>query len=91
MRRSLSGVRARVDRLAGQLGSRAGCPVCQEDEARVRLWHRFGDDAPFSHGNELAPSQSCSACGRTYERRRLVIWYELPSADARHKDEERRC
>ena len=90
MRRSLSGVRARVDRLTGQLGSGAGCLVCGEDEVRVRLWHLMGDDPPFSPSDGLAP-QTCSACGRSYGRRHLVIRHELPEADARHKDEERRC
>ena len=91
MRRSLSGVRVRVDRLAAQLGSGAGCPVCQEDEAQVRFLHRMGDDPPFGPSDGLAPPQTCTACGRTYARRHLVIRHEQLSADARHKDEERRC
>ena len=36
MRRSFSTVRARVDRLAAQIGSLVGCSICQEDEARVQ-------------------------------------------------------
>ena len=91
MRGTLRGVRARVDRLAGQLGSGAGCPVCHDDEARVRFWHRMGDDPPFGQGDRLAPSQTCIACSRSYARRHLVIRHEQLSADARHKDEERRC
>ncbi len=79
MRRSLSGVRARVDRLTGQLGRGAGCPVCREDEARVRVRHKMGGDAPSGPGDGPATaSQTCSACGRTYARRHLVIQHEQP-------------
>ena len=77
MRRSLSGVRARVDRLTGQLGSGAGCPVCREDEARVRVWHHTGDDRPSGAGDGLAP-QTCTVCGRPYARRHVVIRHEQP-------------
>ena len=91
MRGSLSSLRARVDRLAGRLGSGAGCPVCREDEARVRYWHRLGDDPPFGPGDLPAPSQTCTACGRTYARQHCVIWHELPSANATDTDMEGRC
>ncbi len=82
MRGTLRGVRARVDRLAGQLGSGAGCSVCWEDEARVRLWHRMGGDPPFGPGEgpATASSQTCPACGRTYALRHLVIRHQLPPA-----------
>lgn len=77
--RSLSRVRARVDRLPAQSGSGAGCPVCREDEARVRLRHHTLDDSPSYTADELpAASQTCTACGRTYALRRLVIWHEQP-------------
>jgi len=91
MRGTLRGVRGRVDRLVGQFGSGAGCPVCQEDEAQVRFLHRMGDDPPFGPSDGLAPPQTCSDCGRSYACRHLVIRHELPEADPRHKDEERRC
>ena len=78
MRGSLSRVRARVDRLASQL-LRDGCPVCLGDEARVQVWHHMRDDPPSGTGDGLATaSQTCTACGRTYALRHLVIKHELP-------------
>jgi hypothetical protein len=81
MRGTLKGVQVRVDRLAGRVGGGAGCsgcPVCQEDEARVQYFHRFAGDPPFDRDAELAPPQTCRACGRTYERRGVVYWHEQP-------------
>ena len=80
MRGSLKGVRARVDRLAGQM-VRDGCPVCREDEARTRFcWHDVLADPPVSVTEVLAKEpqlKTCTACGRTYELTYTVIgWQE---------------
>ncbi len=84
MRGSLSRVRTRVERLAGQI-VRAGCPVCRGDEARMRFcWHDVLADPPVSVADVLAtqpPSKTCSACGRTYALRYTVIgWEQLEPA-----------
>ena len=76
--RSLSRVRARVEKLSRAFG-RGGCPVCREDEARVRVWHQMLDDPPSGPGDGLATaSQTCTACGRTYAYRHIVIQHEQP-------------
>ena len=80
MRESLKNVRARVDRLASQL-LLDGCPVCREDEARIRIWNDIEDDPSLDAADRLAAaSQTCTACRRTYARRHLVIIHEQPEA-----------
>ncbi len=84
MRGSLSRVRTRVERLAGQI-VRAGCPVCRGDEARMRFcWYDVLADPPVSVADVLATqpqSKTCSACGRTYALRYTVIgWEQLDPA-----------
>ena len=79
MRRSFSTVRARVDRLAAQIGSLVGCSICQEDEARGRTCWRDVDAERSSDGDDLAAlpqSSTCSACGRTYALRYTVYSWQ---------------
>ena len=83
MRRSVEGARARVKRLASQVVW-DGCPVCWENEARVRLcWHDVLADPPVSVTDVLAKepqSQTCAACGRTYALIHTVIGWEQPDS-----------
>ncbi len=67
--RSLSRVRARVDKLTGAF-VRGGCPACREDDAQTRYqWVR--DVQAGGVGQELdedvpASKTTCDHCGRTY-------------------------
>jgi len=60
---------------SGRDSSGAGCLACWEDEARVRVRHKMGDNPPS--GPVAGPvSQTCSACGRTYARRLVQVQHE---------------
>ena len=68
--RSLSRVRARVEKLSGAF-LRGGCRVCREDEARIR--YRWVDNREAggvgSRKDEdvtAPPTATCIQCGRTY-------------------------
>ena len=83
--RRLSSVRARVEKLTGAF-VRDGCAVCREDEARTRFcWRDVLADPPVSVTEVLAtqpPSNTCSACGRTYAMAYTVIgWQTRPSLE----------
>ena len=72
MRRALSGVRARVDRLASRLKSSTvgGCAICRKDEEQVRLcWHDPQTEPQ---------SNTCDRCGRTYALRYTVLSWGIP-------------
>lgn len=77
MRGTLRGVRARVDRLTSQWGSGAGCPVCREDEARMRYrWVRDVQAGGVGYQQDEDPSTqsvTCAQCGRTYALSYLTI------------------
>ena len=74
MRRSLSRVLVRVDRLAARLDllARKGCSVCLEDEQHPLI---YWDSAPAD-----APRSRTCACGRTSEREHVVIRWKGQSA-----------
>ncbi|PYR88800.1 MAG: hypothetical protein DMF84_26785 [Acidobacteria bacterium] len=62
MRKSLAGVRARVERLVSNLGSMEGCATCRAD-TMPRIRHVFYDEqvGPVTGG-----PVTCSSCGRNY-------------------------
>ena len=81
MRGSLSGVRARVERLASRLQSTGGgCAACREDEERIRFrWHDDLAEFPRTVADvlaELPHSNTCDSCGRTYALRYTVLGWE---------------
>ena len=71
--RSLARVRARVEKLAGQV-VREGCPTCRKDEARTEYHWDSGD------GLDDAPTEprrkTCERCGRAYELSCVVIAWQ---------------
>ena len=84
--RSLSRIRARVERLTGEF-VRGGCRVCREDEARPRYrWVRdvqaggVGDE----QDEDVPPeSATCAQCGRTYALSYGILsWLPRPSPPA---------
>jgi len=76
MRRSLEGLKARIDRLAARIATGPeGCEVCGEDERRVRfLGEGLPADAPLSN--------ECSSCGRSYELSYVTWLPAQPKPDA---------
>lgn len=78
MRRSLSGVRARVDRLASRLQQSANrrCSMCQGKECITRVVCVYGDEAP----PELPAESQCEACGRLIPYDYILIRYHQDMA-----------
>jgi hypothetical protein len=82
MRRSLGGVRARIERLAATIGEiGAGCAVCREDGAQIRLWWHDKQRRLDAELAELERSKTCAACGRDYEVNYTVVM-DLSECDA---------
>jgi len=73
MRGSLSGVRARVDRLELQLRppTPVGCPECRSQERDPRVVVFYGHDAPDAPGESR-----CEACGRLIPYRYVFVGYD---------------
>jgi hypothetical protein len=68
MRRSLSGVRARVERLVSSIGSTDGCGTCRDD-TMPRIRHVFyGEQVGDPTGRPL----TCGSCGRKYRMMTIV-------------------
>ena len=78
VRSSLSRIRARVDRLAGQIGVGPGCPVCRDDEAQTHVrWRNQGDGEPPAESTQ----RTCAGCGRSYEVSFILVgWMEPKEA-----------
>jgi hypothetical protein len=76
--RNLSGIRARVERLAAQIGAHGGgCLVCKQDETQVRFWWHNAAEPPLAALDaELAAlpqTRTCERCGRTYALQYTVV------------------
>ena len=73
MRRPLSGVQARVDRLASRLSAHAGCPECRGKEDTARLLVVYGDEpAP----PEASAEHRCDQCQRVIPYHYVVVSYD---------------
>ena len=72
MRRPLSRLRARVDRLAGEV-VREGCSACRKAEATPRYTIEIERPETVDFGPE---SETCLVCGRTYPLTHVLIVLE---------------
>jgi hypothetical protein len=74
MRRSLSGVQARVDRLASRLRQSAQrrCSMCRGKDRITQLICVYGDEPP---PDDLPAEAHCEACGRLIPYDYSVIAY----------------
>lgn len=76
MRSSFSSIRARVERLAAQVGQPGGgCPVCRGDQAQIRFCHEL--DGVSDGLGQISQQATCPACGRTYALDYVLIRHEL--------------
>ena len=74
MVRSLSGVAARVERLASRIRrhpSADGCSECRGAEQTTRIVCVYGDEQP-----DVPPESRCETCGRVIPNRYLAIRYD---------------
>lgn len=68
MRRSLAGVRTRVERLVSSLGSIEGCDACRND-TMPRIRHVFYGEQV---GDVTGGPVTCARCGRRYSVMTIV-------------------
>lgn len=85
MRRGLSGVRSRVDRLARRLrlSAQAGCAACRGKEDTPRVLVYYGDARPD------IPESRCEACGRVIPSRHFFIGYSARMNPPETEEEKR--
>jgi hypothetical protein len=74
MRGSLSGVRARVDRLAARLhlSAQTGCSACRGKEDIPCVLCYYGSAVP-----DIPEESRCEACGRVVPYRYVLVGYDI--------------
>ena len=74
MRGSLSGVRARVDRLASRLrlSAQPGCSECRGEEQTTRIVCVYGDEPP-----DIPADSRCETCGRVIAHRYVTVRWDV--------------